>query len=189
MYNRKPKLDKEIEKFLATLKDNKTDNEKRKNILFYYDRVTINCGAYGCIMEIMQGGKRKTSVAKQNTNDMYFYYNGKRIKAECKTSGGRIGSLLDGSNKSKFVVYSLDVCNANTSGKNRHIDPVIMPVDMFINLLVECNAIKAINKNGIFDEWGIQCSSKELYLRLAEYPIMFTPESHYTDDDFEGIEI
>lgn len=187
MYNRKPILDKEIEKFLSTLKDNKTDNEKKKNILFYYDRVTTNCGAYGCIMEIMQGGKKKTAVSKQNTNDMYFYYNGKRVKAECKTSGGRIGSLLDGTNKSPFVVYSLDVCNANTNNKPRHIDPVIMPVQMFINLLVDCNAVKAINKHGTFDEWGIQCSSKVLYERLLEYPIMFTPESHYTDDDFEDL--
>ncbi len=188
-YNRKPTLDKAIEKFLDSLKDNKTDNEKKATILSYYERVTENAGAYGCIMEIMQGGKRKKAVAKQNQNDMYFYYNGKRVKAECKTSGGRIGSLLDGSNKSKFIVYSLNVCNANTSGKERNIDPVIMPVQMFLDLLVECNAVKAINRNGEFEEWGIQCSSKELYLRLLDYPIMFTPESHYTDDDFDGIEI
>ena len=189
MYNRKPTLDKAITKFLSELKDNKTDNAKRENIMFYFERVHINAGAYGCILEIMQGGKRKKEVAKQGKNDIYFYLNGKRVKAESKTSGGRIGSLLDGSNESDYIVYSLNVCNKNTSGKERNVDPVIMPVKMFIDLLVDCNAIKAINKEGKFSEWGIQCSSKELYERLLDYPITFDPEYHYTDDDFEGLTV
>lgn len=189
MYKRKPKLEKEIQAYLATLKNNKTDNEKRQVIEGLLESATRNSAAYGYIMEIMLGGSRKKYVSPEGKPDMYFYYNGKRIQAECKTSGGRIGSLLYGDNKSKFIVYSMDVCNTGTSGKLRHIDPVIMPVKMFLNLLIDCNAVKAINKNGVFDDWGIQVTSKELYLRLLDYPIRFTPESHYTEADFEDLEV
>lgn len=189
MYKRKPKLDKEIHTYLATLKDNKTDNTKRQVIEGLLDSVTRNPGAYGCIMEIMCGGSRKKFVSAEGKPDMYFYFNGERLQAECKTSGGRIGSLLYGDNKAKFIVYSMDVCNTGTSGKLRHIDPVIMPVKMFIDLLIDCNAVKAINKSGVFDDWGIQVTSKELYLRLSEYPILFSPGAHYTDADFEDLEV
>ena len=103
MYKRKPKLDKEIHAYLATLKDNKTDNTKRQVIEGLLDSVTRNPGAYGCIMEIMCGGSRKKFVSAEGKPDMYFYYNGKRLQAECKTSGGRIGSLLYGDNKAKFI--------------------------------------------------------------------------------------
>ena len=189
MFNRKPTLDKEIEKFLSSLKDNKTNNAKKEKILYYYNRVTINSGAYGCIFEIMNSGTRKKAVAKQGKNDIYFTYNGKRVKAENKTNGGRIGDLLNGENSCKFVVYSLDLCNKGPNGKHRHLDPVIIPTDLFIDLLERCNAIKAINRNGEFDDFGIQCSSKKLYEALLDYPIVFTPTSKYTTDDFDGIEI
>lgn len=193
MYNRKPTLDKTILDFVATLKDNKTNNEKKANIMFYFNRAEVDSGAYGKILEIINGGKRKKSVAKQGKNDIYFSLkvNGKvkRIRAENKTNGGRIGSLLDGSNGCKFVVYSMDICNTGTNGVLRHLDPVIMPVDMFIDLLEQVGAIKAINKNGVFSDWGIQSSSKELFLRLLDYPIVFNPSTIYTLDDFDGIEI
>lgn len=192
-YNRKPTLDKTILEFVATLKDNKTDNAKKENILYFFNRAEIDCGAYGKMLEIINGGKRKKEVSKQGKNDIYFSLeiNGevKRIQAENKINGGRIGSLLDGSNGCKFVVYSMDVCNTGTNGVLRHLEPVIMPVEMFIDLLEEVGAVKPINKKGVFSDWGIQATSKELFLRLCEYPITFNPSTIYTLDDFDGIEI
>ena len=192
-YNRKPTLDKTILSFVETLKDNKTDNTKKDNIMYLFNRVENDCGAYGKIAEIMNGGKRKKAVSKQGKNDIYFSLeiNGsiKRVRAENKTNGGRIGSLLDGSNGCKFVVYSMDVCNTGTNGVLRHLDPVIMPVEMFVDLLENVGAIKAVNEKGKFADWGIQVTSKELFLRLCEYPIVFNPSTVYTLDDFDGIEI
>lgn len=192
-YKRKPSLDKTILNFVSGLKDNKTDNAKKDNILYLFDRVEIDCGAYGKIIEIINGGKRKKAVSKQGKNDIYFSLEiegkVKRVKAENKTNGGRIGSLLDGSNSCKFVVYSMDVCNSGTNGILRHLDPVIMPVEMFINLLEDVRAIKAVNEKGKFADWGIQATSKELFLRLCDYPIVFNPSTVYTLDDFDGIEV
>lgn len=118
-------------------------------------------GRTGKVTEILcaRENSRKTTVAKQNEVDVYvkFSINGKirYIPAECKTTGGRIGSLLDGSNKAKYVIYSLDFVQKHKASKtrpeweeHRHIDPVIIPTDVFIAKLKELNAIKAMNRNG-----------------------------------------
>ena len=58
-------------------------------------------GRVGKVTEILcaRENSRKVTVAKQNEVDVYvkFSINGKirYIPAECKTTGGRIGSLLD----------------------------------------------------------------------------------------------
>ena len=192
-YKRKPTLDKTILNFVSGLKDNKTDNAKKDNIMYLFNRVEVDCGAYGKIAEIINGGKRKKAVSKQGKNDIYFSLEiegkVKRVKAENKINGGRIGSLLDGSNNCKFIVYSMDVCNTGTSGVLRHLDPIIMPVEMFIDLLEDVGAIKAVNEKGKFADWGIQATNKELFLRLCDYPIIFNPSTVYTLDDFDGIEV
>ncbi len=70
--------------------------------------------------------------------------------------------------------------------ETRHVDPVIMPTDTFLALLVSCNAIKSTN--GTNPEPAIQVSSKRLFERLLDWPIPYEPDTVYTPDDFDGVE-
>ena len=140
-------------------------NEKKREITV---REILNNsadpGRIGRAFEIMcaRENSRKTSVAKQGETDVYvkFSINGKirYIPAECKTTGGRIGSLLDGTNKARFVIYSLDFIQKHKATKtrpeweeHRHIDPVIIPTAIFVANRKELNAIKAIRRDGGLD--------------------------------------
>jgi hypothetical protein len=77
----------------------------------------------------------------------------------------------------------------------RNLPPVIAPVDLFVAMLQEVNAIKAINKNGELDGYGIQVSSKKMFKRLSDYinnygdAVIFDNEKVFEDWDFEGLEL
>lgn len=138
----------------------------------------------------------KKKVSKQGEADIKICFNGKYIPAECKTNGGRVDDLLDGSNKSKFVIYRLDVIQKHKAGKkteawdeHRYIAPVIIPTPIFLECLLECNAFKDIRKGGKLDGIGIQCSSKKLYQRLLAWPVRFDNTKDYISADFEGLKL
>lgn len=143
-----------------------------------------------------RANSRKVRVSKQGQNDCYTLFeneNGKRyaVPFEAKTNGGRIGDIIArvDSGKDGFVVYELDYTASTTKNQRRYVPAVIMPMSLFIQMLRECNAIKAVNKNGVQVDWAVQPSSKKMYLRLLDYPIPFDTETVYTMADFEGIEI
>ena len=58
---------------------------------------------------------------------------------------------------------------------------------VFIDKLIEFKAIKAVNRNGELEGYGIQASSKKLYNWLADYPIVYDRNAVYCDEDFEGL--
>lgn len=158
----------------------------------------IDCGAYGRRFELDCARPRspKARVSSAGKVDVTIRYNGKYLPAECKTNGGRIDDLLDGSNKSKFVIYRLDVIQKHKAGKkteawdeHRYIAPVIIPTPIFLGCLLECNAFKDIRKGSKLDGIGIQCSSKKLYERLLSWSVAFDPARDYTSADFEGLEL
>ena len=149
---------------------------------------------------------RKTCVAKQGKADISIKMevNGKirYISAECKTNGGRIDDLLNGTNKSRFVIYRLEFTQKHKASKTspaweelRSVPAVVVPVDLFVTMLTECNAIKQVAHNGIVDGLAIQPSSKRMFERLTAYIenygdcVLFDRERTYADFDFEGLEI
>ena len=77
----------------------------------------------------------------------------------------------------------------------RTVPPIIAPIDIFVAMLQDVNAIKTINRNGQFDGYGIQVSSKKMYLRLLDYienygeAVLFDNEKTYEMWDFEGLEM
>ena len=77
----------------------------------------------------------------------------------------------------------------------RTIPAVIVPTDLFLQMLTDCNAIKEIRHNGEVDGIGIQPSSKRMYERLTAYIdnygecVLFDRERTYADFDFEDLEI
>lgn len=157
---------------------------------------TTDCGYFGRITEnqCARPKSRKKGVSSAGKADVHIKYNGRYIPAEVKTNGGRVDSLIDRTNKSRFVIYAMDYTQRHKAGKkteaweeHRFISPIIVPTALFLNCLQEVNAIKTINKNGEYDGLGIQVSSLKLYQRLLQWPVEFDRTRDYTSADFEGL--
>lgn len=109
--------------------------------------------------------------------------------AERKTNGGNITTMVDGSNPSDYVVYSIDHDGNSTTGyKPVHIPATIWPVKTFIAMLESVNAIKARNVHGVRAGWQIQMCSRRLWDALTdENAIPFDSERIYSKDDFDAL--
>lgn len=179
-------------------------NEKTAEIL----QNTADNGRFGRAFELScaRVKSHKTTVSKQGQSDISvkMEINGKirYIPAECKTNGGRIDDLLTGKNKSGFVIYRLEFTQKHKATKTapareekRLVPAVIVPTNLFLQMLTECNAIKAVAHNGIQDGLAIQPSSKKMFERLTAYIenygecVLFDRQRTYADFDFEGLEI
>ncbi len=180
---------------------------KEKRTAYIENLNSNNDGYNGIVFEMscVRAGSRKTCVSKQGQVDVSVkvVVNGKTryMPAECKTNGGRVNDLLDGSNKSRFVIYKLDFVQKHKASKKaeaweeiRSVPAVIIPTALFLQMLTECNAIKAIAHGGVQDGIAIQPSSKRMYERLTAYTenfpdMVFNPETTYEDWMFEGLEL
>lgn len=173
-----------------------TTFERKRNfeILRHKLNVDHDPGAYGRIFELecASAGSRKTHVSRQGQADVFIHYNGGNYAAECKTNGGRIGSLRK-KGAPRFVVYRLYFVQHHKAGKTvaawdevREIDPVIIPTEIFLAALDRFKATKSTN--GKNPEEAIQPSSKKFFEWLLDWPIPYIPGEHYTADDFEGLE-
>ena len=184
-----------------------TIKEQRTNAIARELSNAHNPGAMGRAFELScaRAGSRKTCVSKQGKVDVSVkvVVNGKAryMPAECKTNGGRVDDLLNGSNKSAFVIYQLTFVQKHKATKKadaweevRAVPAVIVPTALFLQMLTECNAIKAIAHGGVQDGIAIQPSSKRMYERLTAYTenfpdMVFSPEATYEDWMFEGLEL
>ena len=184
-----------------------TKKETRSMNIIHELNNTANQGARGRAFELMcaREKSRKTCVSKQGQVDVSVrvVINGKAryVPAECKTNGGRVNDLLDGSNKSRFVIYKLDFTQKHKATKKaeaweeiRSTPALLIPTNLFTTMLIECNAIKEVRHNGEVDGIAIQPSSKRMFERLIAYaenfPDMeFSPEADYEDWMFEGLEL
>ena len=166
-----------------------------------------DCGRFGRAFELAcaRPASRKTTVSKQGQVDVSVKVtiNGKvrYVPAECKTNGGRINDLLDGSNKSRFVIYKLDFVQKHKATKKaeawdeiRSTPALLIPTALFTTMLVECNAVKEVKHGGIVDGIAIQPSSKRMFERLVAYAknypdMVFSTDTDYEDWMFEGLEL
>ena len=157
---------------------------------------TSDCGRFGRVFELecAREHSRKTRVSAQGRADVHIRYNEHYVSAECKTNGGRVDDLLNGTNKSKFVIYRLDFVQKHKASKKheayeevRHIAPVIIPTELFLEVLKACNALKEVAHGGVVDGIAIQPSSKKLFQWLESYPVEFHNDWDYTTADFEGL--
>ena len=158
-------------------------------------------GRWGKAFEILNVSdtSHKVTVSAQGKIDGYFYLDGKRKPVEYKTNGGRIGSLYNlRKPENAYIVYSMDFETRQTYRKDgtprdtKHyvVAPVILKVSDFLAILEHCNATKVIGHQGKGDdEVAIQGDSAKLAKCLAEYPITFDPNTKYTTEDFEDLEL
>ena len=170
--------------------------ESRKNEIERHANNIIDDGRYGRVFELecARASSRKCRVSKQGEADVYIKYGKGYVKAECKTNGGRIESLLNGNNTAKFVIYRLDFTQKHKACKSkpaweevRHIDPVIIPTELFIEALRKFGAIKSTN--GVNPELAIQPSSKKWYEWLKDYPVTYHTDKGYSEIDFEDLTV
>lgn len=179
---------------------NKALNERKANSKRHLMN-SADDGRFGRAFELScaRTNSHKTSVSKQGQVDVSVKFidgNGKvkYVPCEAKTNGGRVDELLN-SSKAKYVIYRLEFVQKHKASKTRDawdevrmVEPVIIPKALFIAKLKEFNAIKVINRNGEFDGYGIQVSSKKWYEWLSEYPVKFDNENAYEEWEFEGLE-
>ena len=156
----------------------------------------IDSGYFGRVMEnqCARPKSRKKCVSSAGKADIHIKYNGRYVPAEVKTNGGRVDSLIDGTNKSKFIIYEMDVIIKHKAGKrtpewteHRYVESIIVPTKLFLDCLTEVNATKPMYHGGEYDGIGIQVSSKKLYNRLLQWPVKYDRTRDYTSADFEGL--
>ena len=176
--------------------------EIREALIEQYASNPDDPGRNGRIKELewARDKSRKARVSKQGEIDIHVKFineNGKAyyVPCEAKTNGGRVDELLNGS-KAKYVIYDLHFVQKHKATKkhdayNEYRDleqPVIIPTALFLAKLNEFGIIKAINKKGKFDGYGIQASSKKWFEWLSDYPVKFDNENAYETWEFEGLE-
>lgn len=184
-----------------------TNKEKRNLEIIRHKSNAKDCGGNGRAFELecVRDGSRKTKVSKQGEKDVSvkILRNGRPdyAPAECKTNGGRIETLLNGTNKAEFVIYRLETVQKHKATKNRPewveervVPPVIIPVHLFVKMVVECNAYKVASHNQIEDGIQLQPSSKKMFLRLTAYAenypdMIFDNKKVFEDWQFEGLEL
>lgn len=136
-------------------------------------------GANGCAFELSCHSSRakSTKIGKGKNNDITVYIDigggyCRAERAECKTNGGRIDSILAAVERGNdfIVIYELSVMNSTTGNNLIHIPARYCLASKFIEILKECNAIKAIRKNGEIDGYGIQPSNRQLWKELERLP-------------------
>lgn len=177
-----------------------TNKEKRAVEIEKIDNSNDHCGKKGKIAEIKRRRDRshQIGVAEQNEKDLNvkMLKNGKIVylSAESKTNGGRIDGYLDGSVDGEFTIYSLHfIQKLKFNDDVRDIPDIIIRNDLFLNMLRSINAIKTVNKKGVFDGYAIQPSSKRLYNILQDYInrygdlVLYDNVKVFTYEAFEGM--
>ena len=139
----------------------------------------VNSGLNGLVNEFnnCQPNSTKTTIGKPNKGDNFiaFMDDGKTIFhwVESKMNDSEMDRVLTSLDRGKdgIIIYTLNVCNSNTSYKTRAVTPRIMRYSTFVNLLTACGALrfgKADGKGGV--KTGIQCTKAKLPALLEQMP-------------------
>lgn len=180
----------------AAAMDRKRAEQSRK-----YLRNDRDDGRFGRAFELScaRALSNKTAVSKQGVTDVSVKFKTEKgyryVPCECKTNGGRIDDLINGTNKSRYVVYMMDTTQKHKATKQRPEwveirkleSPVIIRTEVFLDALKRFNAIKEVRHGGKVDGLAIQVSSKKLYEWLLDYPVVFDRNAVYSVDDFDEL--
>lgn len=190
----------ELARYFHFVPGSKRDEKRLEKAWMMYTTNYRGDGCMGCVAEILTATthSHKVTVSNVGRNDCYIKFQAASgaiisLTAERKTNGGRVRTLESEFSRAeemngRFVIYSMDVCNSGTSYLRRHVDAVVIPRKLFISKLNDLGAIKAINKHGELDGFGIQVTNKPLYEWLSDWPVVYDRNAIYRDEDFEGLE-
>ncbi len=197
---KKFKTPEELAHYFKFVPNTKADEERLAKAWEMYIANYRGDGCMGCCAEMLTATShsKKTTVSNTGRTDCYVKYRSASgavipVAVERKTNGGRIKSIESEYSDAevmsgRYVVYSLDVCNSGTGNLRRYVPAVVVPRKLFVEKLKEFNAIKTVSHGGVVDGYAIQCTSKKLYLWLADWPIVYDRNAIYSDEDFEGLE-
>lgn len=114
-----------------------------------------DCGLYGKVFELLmrKSNSKVTWVQGQNKSDYITRINGTTTHCEVKTNFGRVGDFYKSDKSdSKYVIYSMCVekvakherKDGTRDIKRWHIEPIIMRMADFLEILETTNAVKYI---------------------------------------------
>lgn len=154
------------------------DVKRQARAFQYLARADVDSGAFGRIDELLsrKHGSKKIDVATQGRDDTSVTVDGKNYRAERKTNGGRISGI-----KSRYVVYSLDLCNSTTGNKRRTLGPMVFTLGGFLEILETAGAIKCTN--GKKPEQAVQPSSLKMFRLMEQYGTPFDIDRNYSADE------
>lgn len=165
---------------------------------FQVPQVGLDSGSFGRLKELANASKNstKSAVSAQDRHDhdrIVIGRDGKRHRAEfeSKVNGGRLDHIIDmasSGSEYKFVIYTLQVCNANTSGKMRACEDIIVPAKLFVKKLFELGCVKTNKLNGEVRGLSIQHTKKSWYEWVNEYPVKYSSDELYEWWMFEGLD-
>lgn len=180
------------------------NDARRADSIAYYLSNSADDGRHGKAFEVACSRplSMKTRLAKQGETDVSvkFDVDGKvrYIAVEAKTNEGRVDSLLNGKNHSKYVVYRLNFTQKHKGGKSgpweeeKVVGPLIIPTHVFVAALRQFNAVHAIRNKKSGDGIAIQKTNKLFYEWLVyyniQYGLKFDRNETYYLSDFDGVE-
>lgn len=153
----------------------------------------IDSGAGGKKFELLQTRETSTKfkVAGEGQVDNYLNLDHHAQAVEMKTNSGEITTTLAkvASGKGGYIVYSLEMNNANTNHKWRVVPAVVMKAETFIRIATECECIRAKKTSRGTITYALEASSKKWYNALNEYiastGLIYDKNTVYTKDMFE----
>ena len=163
-------------KRLEVAKELLTKDAKR-----YIAGMNTDSGLYGKVFELLmrKPTSKVTWVQSQNKSDYIARIDGKTTHIEVKTNCGRIGDFTTTkSSKTKYVVYAM--CMEKIAKHERKdgtkdvkrwvIEPIIIRMDKFVEILNSTNAIKPISHNDRSDnDLAIKQWYTPFYEALKQY--------------------
>ena len=140
-------------------------------------------GIYGKVFELLmrKPSSKVTKVQIPNASDYIVQIDGRTTHIEVKTNCGRIENFLTSkNNRTKYVVYAM--CMEKESNYTKKdgskdikrwvIEPVIMPMESFVSILVDTEAIKTIEHNDLINsdrQRAIKQWYNPFYIAMKEY--------------------
>lgn len=155
----------------------------------------IDSGAGGKLFELEQTRETstKTRVSSPAQVDNYLNMDGRPQAVEMKTNSGEISAIVQAvaDGKDGYIVYSLEMNNANTNRQWRVIPPVILKWSTFVSMATESGCIREKKTSRGTMTIALEGSSKKWYNALNRYlettGLAYNKDMRYNKEMFVGL--
>lgn len=155
----------------------------------------IDSGAGGKLFELEQTRETSTKsrVSSPAQVDNYLNMDGRPQAVEMKTNSGEISAIVQAvaEGKDGYIVYALEMNNANTNRQWRVIPPMILKWSTFVSMATDAGCIREKKTSRGTMTIALEGSSKKWYNALNRYledtGLIYNKEMKYTKDMFVGL--
>lgn len=155
----------------------------------------IDSGAGGKLFELEQ--TRETSTKERVSSpaqvDNYLNMDGRPQAVEMKTNSGEISAIVQAvaEGKDGYIVYALEMNNANTGRQWRVIPPVILKWSTFVSMATDAGCIREKKTTRGTQTIALEGSSKKWYIALERYientGLIYNKDMRYNKEMFAGL--